>query len=384
MSRKDAFERVVASLHEATLDDSLWNRTSGLIDQACGSMGNQMVFRDDSAGRSGVMFARFCLGGERHREAEIEYYKRFFQTDEHVPRLRRLPDSRIVHVTDLFSEKELKTSPTYNDGMARSHAQNSLRVRLDGPGNSHIFWSIGDPLDTDGWSSAQTDMIARLLPHFRQFVQVRHALGEAEAIGKSLGALRDNKRVGFIELDRGRRIRTMNDLALALLRQGNGLLDEDGVLRACLPSDDKTLQRLVKRAIAPYPTPGAGGSMKVTRANEITPLALHVNPVDRPETDVRPQRVAAFVLIVDPRVKATIDPEVVAAMLGLTPTESEVAVMLAGGLNVREIAKATGRGLNTIRWHVWNICGKLGASRQLEVARMVLSLLDLPKTVLKP
>ena len=129
MSQQDAFERVVASLHEATLDDSLWDRTSGLIGDACRSMGNQMVFCDDSAGRPGVLFARFCLGGQRHKEAEIEYYNRFFATDEHVPRLWQLPDSRIVPVTDLFSEEELKTSPTYNEGMARSHAQNSLRVR---------------------------------------------------------------------------------------------------------------------------------------------------------------------------------------------------------------------------------------------------------------
>ena len=384
MSQQDAFERVVASLHEATLDDRLWNRTSGLIDEACRSMGNQVVFRDHSPDRTGVLFARFCLRGQRHKEAEFEYYSRFFATDEHAPRFWQLPDSRIVHVTDLFTEEELKTSPTYNEGMARSHNQNSLKVRLDGPDNSRIFWSIGDPVDTDGWSSAQTEMIARLLPHLRQCMRVRHALGQAEALGKSLGALLDNNRVGVIQLDRGRRIGAMNDLALALLRQGDGLFDEDGLLRACVPEDDETLQQLVARAIPPYPVQSAGGSMTVTRSNGITPLVLHVSPVEKPETDFRPQRVAAFVLIVDPRRKARVDPELVAGLLGLTSTESEVAVMLAEGLTVREIAKASGRGMNTVRWHVWNICGKLGVTRQLEVARMVLSLPGLPKTALNP
>ena len=342
------------------------------------------LFCDDSAGRTGVLFARFCLGGQRHTEAEFEYYNRFFATDEHVPRLWQLPDSRIVPVTDLFSEEELKTSPTYNEGMARSHAQNSLRVRLDGPDNSHIFWSIGDPVDTDGWSSAQTDMIARLLPHFRQFARVQYALGQAEAVGTSLGALRDNNRIGFIQLDRGRRIGATNDLALALLRQSDVLFDEDGMLGARVPKDNETLQRLVGCAIPPYPVQSAGGSMRVTRVNRITPLALHVSPVEKPETDFHPQRVAAFVLIVDPRRKTRVDPELVTAMLGLTSTESEVAVMLAQGLTVREIAKASGCERNTIRWHVWNICGKLRVTRQIEVAQMVLSLSDLPNSVLKP
>ena len=97
-----------------------------------------------------------------------------------------------------------------------------------------------------------------------------------------------------------------------------------------------------------------------------------------------PQRVAAFVLIVDPRRKTRVDPELVTAMLGLTSTESEVAVMLAQGLTVREIAKASGCGRNTIRWHVWNICGKLRVTRQIEVAQMVLALSDLPNSALKP
>ena len=379
MSQRDAFERVVASLHETTLDDGLWDQTSGLIDEACRSMGNQLVFRDNSAKSTGVLFARFCLRGQRHKEAEIEYYSRFFAVDEHVPRLWRLPDSRIVHVTDLFSEEELKSSPTYNEGMARSHAQNALKVRLDGPENSRIFWSVGDPVDADGWSSAQTGMIARLLPHLRHFLRVRHALGQAEALGHSLGALRENNRVGIIELDRGGRIGAANDLALALLRQGDGLFDEGGLLRARVREDNDALQRLVARAIPPYPVQSSGGSMTVARQYGMPPLALHVSPVEPPESDFRPQRVAAFVLIVDPQRKTLVDPGLVAATLGLTPTESEVAVMLAGGLTVQEIALASGRGRNTIRWHVRQICGKLGVPRQLDVARMVLSLADLPK-----
>ena len=386
MSQQDAFERVLASLHEAMLDDSLclWDRTSALIDEACRSMGNKLIFHDDSFKLTGVLFSRFCYRGQRHKKSEFEYYDRFFPTDEHVPRLWRTPDSQIVHITDLFSEDELKTSPTYNEGMARTHCQNALKVRLDGPDNSHIICSFGDPVDAEDWSSAQTEMIAQLLPHLRQFLRVLHALGEAEALGQSLGALRENRRVGVIELDRWGRIGAANDLALAVLRKGDGLIDDHGVLRANVPENDRTLQQLVGGAIPPFPVQSVGGSMRVTRPKGITPLMLHVSPVESPESDFRSQRVAAFVLIVDPRRKARVDPGLAAAMLGLTTTESEVAVMLAEGLTVREIAKSCGRGKNTIRWHVSQICGKLDVTRQFEVAQLVLSLADLPNSVLEP
>ena len=42
MSDQDAFERVLASLHEAMLDDTQWPATSALIDEACGILGSAL------------------------------------------------------------------------------------------------------------------------------------------------------------------------------------------------------------------------------------------------------------------------------------------------------------------------------------------------------
>ena len=43
MSDRDAFERVLASLYDAMLDDSHWPATSALIDEVCGSTGNALM-----------------------------------------------------------------------------------------------------------------------------------------------------------------------------------------------------------------------------------------------------------------------------------------------------------------------------------------------------
>ena len=43
MSDQDAFERILASLHDAMLDDTLWPATSALIDEACGVKGNSLL-----------------------------------------------------------------------------------------------------------------------------------------------------------------------------------------------------------------------------------------------------------------------------------------------------------------------------------------------------
>ena len=52
---------------------------------------------------------------------------------------------------------------------------------------------------------------------------------------------------------------------------------------------------------------------------------------------------------------ARTDPTVVGASLGLTPTESLVASLLAEGKSVREIVPLTGRTEKTVRWHIEQI-----------------------------
>ena len=55
------------------------------------------------------------------------------------------------------------------------------------------------------------------------------------------------------------------------------------------------------------------------------------------------RHVAALVLIVEPGRPHRINPDLVATTLDLTPAETQVAVWLAEGKRVRDMAKATGQ-----------------------------------------
>ena len=118
----------------------------------------------------------------------------------------------------------------------------------------------------------------------------------------------------------------------------------------------------------------------VRRSAALPPLVLHVNPVARQEADFRLWPVAALVLVVDPASHTRIDPAVAAAALGLTGMESRVAVLLAEGMSVREVAAATGRKESTIRSHVKHMFARHGLSRQADLMRLVLSLAGAPES----
>ena len=102
MSPHDAFDRILRSLHDAMLDD------------ACGIKGNALVVGKGQSQQDGQIFlASFCYHGERHPERERWYFDLYYPRDERVPRVAQLPDSRLVRIDDLYTEKELWRSPAY-------------------------------------------------------------------------------------------------------------------------------------------------------------------------------------------------------------------------------------------------------------------------------
>ena len=325
-----------------------------------------------------VYYAGFFYRGQRHHEWEREYFEDYYLLDERVPRLVQLPDSQLVQMADLFTEGELKTSAVYNEFSTRVHARHSIDVRLDGPDGSSIFWGVNDPVDGSDWSSARLDWIRRLLPHIREYMLARQALAGAGALGASLTEQLDTTGLGIIQIDRRGRLLEMNDRARDLLRIGDGLFDERGFLFARTPEENDHFQGLLARALPPFGAQGVGGSMMVGRSSAL-PLVLHVNPVDRQESDIRAWPVAALLLVVDPASRTRIDPDMAGEVLGLTEMESRVAVMLAEGMSVGNIAAVTDRKENTIRWHVRNMLTKLGLSRQAELVQLLLPLAGAPK-----
>ena len=181
MSDQEAFERILALLYNAMLDDRHWPATSALIDAACGTTSNGRMVSEGPKDDIWATALGFYSRGQRREDLEREYLEVYHPIDERVPRVRQLPDSRLIHVKDLYTPQELKTSPTYNEMLLLNHHQDSLNVRLDGPDGSNITWGLGDPVASDGWGSSAITMVQRLLPHIRQFVRVRQALVNAEA-----------------------------------------------------------------------------------------------------------------------------------------------------------------------------------------------------------
>ena len=381
MNPDDAFERSLAALYEAALDDARWPAASAVVEEAVGATGNALIVGEGyDADDLRIYFARYLRRSESAQDQAREYFTVYHPHDEGMPRLRRLPHGRLVRVRDVYTEEELRTSPAYNEGLRSLGSRNGLYVRFDGPDGLRIVWGVGDPVGGGGWQSDRLELIERLLPHIHRSILIRQALAAADALGAGLAGLLDNDRIGVVQLDRGGRVLEANAPALEILRRGDGLLDRDGALDAVVPADRSRLRRLLGRALPGLwsETP-SGGSMTVQRPSGRSRLGLHVSPVGDAEADFGGRRVAALVLVVDPARRPRIDAQRVAKTLGLTPSEGRMAALLAEGLKVREIAAVTGWRETYVRWLIQQTYRKLGVSGQVALVRQVLAADALPR-----
>ena len=323
---------------------------------------------DDARFRSTLCLFR----GQRREDLERDYWQHYHHQDDRIGLLRGLPEGRLAHVTELYTPQALKTSVPYNEFCRRADALNCLNVRLRSLDGADFMWVVLDPVKAD-WRSAQTRVIERLLPHVRNYVHVSRSLAGARALGTSLSSLLDQTRIGVIHLDWRGRLLAANDSAREILRQGNGLTDQGGFLGAHWPDDDARLARLLAAALPVGDAPRSGGSMPVRRRFAARGLVLHVHPMTVRRLDLGAPDVGALVLIEDLDRAMGLDAERIGLVLGPTPAQNRVAVLLVEGKTVPEIAALLGRAPSSARTHVKGIHRKLGVSRRLDLIRLVLS-----------
>lgn len=375
MATQDAFERTLALLYEAALTDGKWVPAAASINDLIRTNGHSLSYVNLGPPDPEIFLSRFFVGRERRDDFEELYFRDYYWRDEALPRLHGLGDGEVAYRSDLYTDREKKTSIVYNEFRCAHGTQDGLYVGLDGLDGCSIFLSLGNSIERGGgWRHGQIRTIRRLAPHLRQFARVRHTMANAGALSASLTALLENGRSGFIQLDRRGRILDANDRAREVLLERDGLCDAAGALAARMPRENAELQRLLARALSPAGKPGAGGSMKLTRTATRTPLVIEICPVRTHGGDYRAGGVAALVLLVDPAARPRIDPAFAAAVLGLGPAESRVAVDIAAGQTIAGIAAALGCAESTVRTHVRRAYRKLGVHKQTDLVRRIMSL----------
>ena len=173
------FERIVAKLHEAALGHTRWPSALALIDDACEMHGSHVAIVEVDGDAIHYRGGWFCSHGRSLDHLERRYIDQYFQSDERVRRLLLLPIGCWLSNEDVYTEKERKTSPTYNDFLPQWSSTNQLHVRLDALDGMHILWTAARTHRQGDWRSSHIELLKRLLQPVRNAIQVTQMLARA-------------------------------------------------------------------------------------------------------------------------------------------------------------------------------------------------------------
>ena len=102
-----------------------------LIEEAAGVVGNVLVVGEGLGDNERIHVARYNRRGQPRQDLVREYLDVHYPRDSGARRLMGLPDARLVHIPDLYTEDERKRSPVYNEFLPRVGLHKGLYTRFD-------------------------------------------------------------------------------------------------------------------------------------------------------------------------------------------------------------------------------------------------------------
>jgi DNA-binding CsgD family transcriptional regulator len=293
-----------------------------------------------------------------------------------VPALRGPLD--VITERRIFTDEELQNHPFNAEFINRTGMGSFAGMLLAPEGASSVIVSFERTRNQEPFSEHDLAVIRRALPHLQGAGQLALRLGDAHAQGILHGL--EMVACGAISLDFLGRVVATNQRAERHLRNGSlGLVNGEVLARD--RAGNAALQKLVGSVLrAGLAGDGAPPAPVALPRPEGRPLIAHAAPIVGSARDLF-QRAKAILMIVDPDEHREPGEPVLRQAFGLTPAETRIALGLAAGLELQEIAAAAGVTSGTARTQLKSIFAKTDTHRQSELVALIgrLSLLNVTR-----
>lgn len=357
--QRDDLDRLIGAVHETALAPDLWPDWFSMSAAMFGSSSGLSLVQSMNGG--GVDL----LGTHNFGADALQLYaERYHQCDLWAQRLAMTP-MRARLSADLCTDEEFANSEIYTD-LGKRHGSSAFYV-------VGAVFPVGAEVGVIGFHHTRSSgpfsridarALDNLLPHFRQALQIRARLKEAEQRSNSLQALIDSVHHGVALVTLDGTLLYANVAAQELLRQRDGLsLATGDRLVASRPAETNALRALIAGCTAVT----GGGALSIPRPSGARPLDILAAPLSTANRRDVPQKASVIVFLHDPEIGVEPLPGMLASLYRLTPAESRLATELLEHLTLAEIAERRQVSLTTLRTQLKALFGKTGTNRQSEL-----------------
>jgi DNA-binding CsgD family transcriptional regulator len=227
------------------------------------------------------------------------------------------------------------------------------------------------------WDDGEIRVVSEILPHLGRALKIHTEFTylrlKQDALLKGL----DRLVIGLILYDHNAQPVYINPTAKAIINNHPALQLQEGDLLLINPVDEKNLRKTIidTAKIDPDDSWKQSVAIGITHPDVDTPLPLLVTPMHAhmitSDLDYEGAKVAVF--LSDPNLQQPISIDSLVSVYYLTPSEAKVAISLANGHSIDQIASNTNHSVNTIRSQLKSVFRKTGVSRQGELIKLLLT-----------
>jgi DNA-binding CsgD family transcriptional regulator len=242
------------------------------------------------------------------------------------------------------------------------------------PSDPAVLWiAICRDSEAGPYGEVEREALQSMLPHLRRVLEIQSTVDSLRTQCRATMSTFDHLPIGVVLLDRQRRVMVMNRQAREIIKQNGGTAD---IIRSALrhsrgpqllPTGDGKESRisggLVERT--------ADASWYCTMSRR--PLIAIMRRLDTDGAELGAQEPAAALFLSDPEDEAHIDDVMVRRLYRLTPAEARLAVLLAQGHHLDEVAGILKISIHTARTHLKRTLGKTHTARQSDLVRLLLN-----------
>lgn len=357
--------RLAYEIYDAVGDGSAWERVLREIGGACGALLPALMVSERHTDRP-----LFALGPKADDESFRAYDAHYRSLDLRRPRIQALTAGTVFVGHELLPDAELERSEFYQDFLRPRGLYHVAGAVVRKDDDQLAVLRLSRPRDAGAFWRPQVGILRRLLPHLARALRLHQELVHARTGAGTMDAVLARFPGGVILLDGHGRVIAMNPAAEHLLAGGDGLTVRHGRLGAWSAADAASLAALIRAAAAAN---GTDGAMAVTRRSGERPLLVRIDPLPSGAGLDPSGRAAAIVLVTDPEDRAVPPAALLCRWFGVTSAEARVALRIAQGKDVPEVARELGIEPETARTQLKRVFVKTRTHRQADLVRLVLS-----------
>ncbi len=225
------------------------------------------------------------------------------------------------------------------------------------------------------FEAGEIALVRLLLPHLQQAVDLHSAVDQLDSERQLYAATIDRLMVGTVILDENGRTLRCNSAAQRLFASGDGLVCKQEKLCAFVNHENRALQQSIQTVLR-HRQRGLDELevLTLSRPSGEMPLNLLLRPIPlNYQARKGARRPAVALFIRDPADSPQASRHLLRSLFQLTPTETEVAMLVMDGQTLDETAEALNVSRNTVRAHLRGVFAKTGATRQAQLVKTLLN-----------